>query len=125
MSNLQLLKAESSNVQEEKTPIKSTLINYPGMAKIIAEFLKELPAEIENLRAYLSKGDLTSLRRLVHQLRGTCGGYGFGAVTAVAAAAEDAIDSGQDGESIAARVESLIQIIRRIEGCDQLEKHVA
>jgi PAS domain S-box-containing protein len=56
-------------------PITSSLINYPGMAKIIAEFIRDLPEEIAHLGEFLRAKDMDSLRRLVHQLRGTCGGY--------------------------------------------------
>jgi signal transduction histidine kinase/DNA-binding response OmpR family regulator len=100
-------------------PIKSSLMNYPGMAKIIAEFIRDLPEEIEHLNEFLRHKDMDSLRRVVHQLRGTCGGYGFDPVTQVAAAAETAIKAGENYESIAPKIDALIQTLRRIEGFNQ------
>jgi signal transduction histidine kinase/CheY-like chemotaxis protein/HPt (histidine-containing phosphotransfer) domain-containing protein len=122
---IQVPKSQSPTIQDDKCPIKSSLLNYPGMAKIIDEFVKELPEQIENLRTYLSKADMVSLRRLVHQLRGTCGGYGFDPVTAIAAAAEDAINSNEAPESLGVRIDALIQVICRIEGFVQQNRKLA
>jgi hypothetical protein len=62
---------------------------------------------------------------LTHQLRGACGGYGFDAITTVAAAAEDSIKTGQPRLVISTRVNSLIQIIQHIEGYDRKESRLA
>jgi HPt (histidine-containing phosphotransfer) domain-containing protein len=111
--------------RDPSAPIKSSLASYPGMAKIIAEFIHDLPEEIAHLDEFLKKKDMDSLRRLVHQLRGTCGGYGFDAVTEMAGAAETAIRAGENYEAIVPRIDSLIQTMRRIEGFDQNSANLA
>ncbi len=99
--------------------IKSTLTDQPGMAKIIDEFVHDLPGEVQKLQAFLDAGEMDSLRRVVHQLRGAGGGYGFESITELATAAESAIKAGKGGESINTKIDSLIQNLSRIEGYDQ------
>jgi signal transduction histidine kinase/DNA-binding response OmpR family regulator/HPt (histidine-containing phosphotransfer) domain-containing protein len=97
-------------------PIKSTLTGEPGMAKIIKEFVRDLPGEVQKLRNFLNAGQMDSLRRVVHQLRGAGGGYGFESITELATVAEGAIKAAKGGESINTKIDSLIQNIVRIEG---------
>jgi PAS domain S-box-containing protein len=106
-------------------PIRSSLLNYPGMKVIIAEFIRDLPADIEQLSLLLKNKDLEAVRKLVHQLRGTCGGYGFDAITDVASAAEAAIKAGESVEAVAPRINLLIQTLRRIDGVDSGSKSIA
>ena len=103
-------------VMDSPAVLRSSLAAYPGMAGIIDEFVRDLPGQVQLLETLLSKEDLDSLRRLAHQLRGACGGYGFDPVTEVAAAAEDAIKSGQPPLVISTCVNALIHILERVEG---------
>ena len=105
--------------------LRSSLMNYPGMAPIIIDFVRDLPAQVEQLQSFLRLQELDPLRRLIHQLRGSCGGYGFDAITTVASAAEDSIKTGQPPMVISSRVNSLIQIIQHIEGYDSNESRLA
>jgi HPt (histidine-containing phosphotransfer) domain-containing protein len=86
---------------------------------IIPEFVDGLPGKVRELRGSLESSDLPELRRLAHQLLGTCGGYGFAAVSEPARSLEQSIKAGRDEESITAQVKSLIEVIRRIEGYDE------
>jgi signal transduction histidine kinase/ActR/RegA family two-component response regulator/HPt (histidine-containing phosphotransfer) domain-containing protein len=105
--------------------IKSTLLDQPGMAAIIKEFVHDLPGEVQQLRKFLGAGEMDSLRRTVHQLRGAGGGYGFESVTELAAAAEAAIKAAEGSESIHAKIDSLVQTIGRIEGYDKAAEKLA
>jgi len=67
----------------------------------------------------LERSDLAALLQLVHQLLGTCGGYGFDAVTQPARSVEQSIKAGRDLASIRAEVKSLVEVIRRIDGYDE------
>jgi len=96
--------------------IRSSLTNYPGMKTIIEEFVEGLPAEVDKLLDLVNQQDLLPLRRVAHQLRGTGGGYGFEAITELAAKVEDSIKASADRESIGAQIQSLIEVIRRVEG---------
>jgi len=99
--------------------IRSSLAGNPRLMAIIPEFVDGLPGKVRELRGSLESSDLPELRRLAHQLLGTCGGYGFAAVSEPARSLEQSIKAGRDEESITAQVKSLIEVIRRIEGYDE------
>jgi HPt (histidine-containing phosphotransfer) domain-containing protein len=99
--------------------IKSSLADNPRMQTIIPEFVSGLPGEVRKMTDLLERNDLPALQKIVHQLRGASGGYGFELATAVANRAEEAIKVGNALESITAEINSLIEVIRRIEGYDE------
>jgi CheY-like chemotaxis protein/HPt (histidine-containing phosphotransfer) domain-containing protein/anti-sigma regulatory factor (Ser/Thr protein kinase) len=98
--------------------IKSSMGDYPGMKKIITEFVEGLPAEVRKMTDFLHRNQLDALRRVAHQLRGASGGYGFDAVTEPATKIEEAIKRSASLQTITDHVNSLIHILRRIEGFD-------
>jgi PAS domain S-box-containing protein len=93
--------------------IVSSMNDLPGMKRIIEQFVERLPAEIEKLKELVDREDLLPLRRLVHQLRGTGGGYGFDAITEWAGKIEDAINAADIPQSIHDQVNSLIDVMQR------------
>jgi CheY-like chemotaxis protein len=97
-------------------PIGSTLLDHPGMKPIIIEFVQGLSDEVVKMQNMLGKKDLQSLKRVVHQLRGSGGGYGFDAISTAAAAAEESIKAAHNLDVIDREIKSLIGIIRRVEG---------
>jgi len=99
--------------------IKSSLADKPGMMAIITEFVDGLPSEVQKMNTSLEKKDLASLRQIVHQLRGSGGGYGFTPITDTANTAQLSIDASGNTESITAQVNALIEVIRRVEGYDE------
>ena len=99
--------------------IRSTMMDYPGMARIIVEFVQGLPEEVRKLKDFLKAEKPDELRRVVHQLRGACGGYGFDGLTEVATAAENAIHAADNVEIVTRHINSLIEMIRRIEGYEE------
>jgi signal transduction histidine kinase/FixJ family two-component response regulator/HPt (histidine-containing phosphotransfer) domain-containing protein len=105
--------------------LRSSIALHPGMASIIADFVRDLPAQVDQLEQLLLEQQLDPLCRLVHQLRGACGGYGFEAVTDIAAAAENAIKTGQSAAVISTCIGSLIQVIQRIEAFDRKQLQLA
>ncbi|HWE05051.1 MAG TPA: response regulator [Tepidisphaeraceae bacterium] len=107
--------ASSGNGQK----IVSTLGHVRGMKKIIDEFVEGLSAEITKIQDLLRRDDLPSLKRVAHQLRGTGGGYGFDTITELAGGIEDAIKAADNRESIVKHINSLIDVIRRVEGFDE------
>ena len=95
------------------------------LSGIIDEFVRDLPGHVRLLEALLLKQELDPLRRLVHQLRGACGGYGFEPITEVAAAAEDAIKTGQSPQAISTCVNALIHMIQRVKGYSEIAPAMA
>lgn len=57
--------------------IYSNLAADPEFQVILKIFISEIPVRIENLRSAFERGDRCELQRLIHQLKGACGGYGF------------------------------------------------
>jgi PAS domain S-box-containing protein len=105
--------------------IKSSLLEYPGMMELVTEFVDSLPGKVRNMTYYLEQNDMTLLRQVVHQLRGAGGGYGFAPLTQPATSAEGAIDACDGFESISGEIESLINVVRRIEGYDESKLKIA
>ena len=105
--------------------IKSSPAGNPRVMKVIPEFVEGLPGEVHKMTDLLERNDLAELQKVVHQLRGASGGYGFEPVTAPATTAEDSIKAGRPLESITAEIRSLIDIVRRIDGYDQSKESVA
>jgi CheY-like chemotaxis protein/HPt (histidine-containing phosphotransfer) domain-containing protein len=110
---------------DDSDRIKSSLIGNPRMMKIIPEFIDALPGEVRKMTELLEQNDLAALQKIVHQLWGASGGYGFDAVTEPAGRADESIKAGQTLESITAEVNSLIAVIRRIDGYDASKAPVA
>jgi CheY-like chemotaxis protein len=80
------------------------------------EFVEGLPTEIDKLQNLVDQEDLSALRRVVHQLRGAGGGYGFEAITEWAGKIEDSINAADIPQSIHDQVNSLIDVMQRCEG---------
>jgi PAS domain S-box-containing protein len=101
--------------------ITSSFADNPRMKKIIPAFVDRLPAEVQKMIDLLDSKDMPALKRVVHQLLGACGGYGFDPVTEPARRAEESIKTNIALDLIAEQVNSLIEVIRRIEGYDETE----
>ena len=97
-------------------PITSSLAARPGMMTIITEFVDGLPAEVQKISDSLEHNDMASLRRIVHQLRGAAGGYGFDPITSPATKTEELIDASSSLANITIEINSLIDVVRRIDG---------
>jgi CheY-like chemotaxis protein len=104
--------------------IASSHANNPRLMSIVPEFVAGLPAKVSDMRDFLGNNDLVSLRNLAHQLLGSSGGYGFAPVTEPARKVEQSIKAGKGVASIGPEVESLIGVIRRIDGYDASKEEV-
>jgi CheY-like chemotaxis protein/HPt (histidine-containing phosphotransfer) domain-containing protein len=95
------------------------------ISTIIPEFVEGLSGAVQNMIDLLERNDLDALKKIVHQLRGTSGGYGFEPITDPATKAEDSIKAGKAPEEIAVEINSLIEVIRRIDGYHESKRLVA
>jgi signal transduction histidine kinase/DNA-binding response OmpR family regulator len=98
--------------------LQSTYASDPDMREVIQEFVGRLPGQIFTIRRLLEENNLDELRRQVHQMKGAGGGYGFNDITTYAAKAEMAVKEGGTLERIASEVETLVQLVRRVQGYD-------
>ena len=110
---------ETAGARCSSDVVRSSLASHSKMKKILGEFVEGLPAQVATLVDLLEKRELESLKRVTHKLRGAGGGYGFDRITALAKLAEQGIQEEQCIEQIAARVDDLVQLIRRVEGYDR------
>ena len=88
----------------------------PLISTILADYIDGLPEHVLKINHLLTKSDLRGLRLIVHQLKGSGGSYGFPEITNRARSAEAAITGKEPIERIAAEVQSLVELIRRVEG---------
>jgi CheY-like chemotaxis protein len=111
--------AAADDTSSDSGCVRSSLADHSKMKKILAEFVDGLPSQVASLTDLLEKRDLQSLQRVAHKLRGAGGGYGFDRITTLAKLAEQRIQEEQPIEQIAARINDLMQLIRRVEGYDR------
>jgi len=105
--------------------IKSSLTGNPLMMKIILEFVDGLPGEVHKMIDLMERNDLAALQQVVHQLVGASSGYGFAPISEPATRAEASIKAGKAPESIKAEINSLIEVIHRIDGYDEAKTPTA
>jgi signal transduction histidine kinase/DNA-binding response OmpR family regulator len=97
-------------------PLVSRFRDDPDIQQILPDYIASLPQRAKQLSEFLRKQSLDELRRVVHQLKGTGGGYGFDEITDRAAVAERRIAAAEPIEQIAREIEELTLLIKRVEG---------
>lgn len=101
-------------------PIQSTLASDPDMVDLIAMFVEELPKRTSQLEDLVNKGELAQLKRMAHQLKGACGGYGFPDVGRAAASLEELLlavspDTREEElKRVRLQVDELVGLCRRV-----------
>ena len=105
--------------QKEQLPIRTQFLDKPVVCRVLPEFIAGLPEQVAQINNSLEQRDLVSLRRMVHQLRGSGGAYGFPDITLLATAAELSIDKKDSLDGICTRVEELVNLVRRVEGYER------
>jgi PAS domain S-box-containing protein len=113
-----------SSLISESNRIQSSHANDPRIMEIMPEFVAGLPGKVGQMNDLLKRGDLAGLWQIVHQLLGTCGGYGFAPVSEPARAVEQSIKAGRSLDSISPEINSMIDVIRRIDGYDASKEQV-
>jgi HPt (histidine-containing phosphotransfer) domain-containing protein len=94
----------------------SELAGDPEMAELIQSFVNEIPERVRLVERHWERHELGELRRIAHQLKGACGGYGFPQVGQAAAKLENGLsrEENADLESVAERVRELVEMCRRV-----------
>jgi CheY-like chemotaxis protein/HPt (histidine-containing phosphotransfer) domain-containing protein len=83
-------------------PIEKAEARDEGFAQLVEQFVRELSDEVLALRAKFEQGDLPGLARIAHQLKGSCGSYGFPELSRRAAELERCVKDGAASEAIEA-----------------------
>jgi HPt (histidine-containing phosphotransfer) domain-containing protein len=66
-----------SRESTDDTPLRSQFHDDPDMRDIVRSFLEEIPKRLALMDALLEAENRVEFRRLVHQMKGAGGGYGF------------------------------------------------
>ncbi len=86
--------------------LRSCYADDPTMHEAIAEFVAMLPRRVALMRKLIGERQLPELRRVVHQLKGAGGGYGFDDMTRLAAQADRTLKQDSPLETSRARSRS-------------------
>jgi len=102
-----------SNLAKETRWIYSELGDDPELRDLVQLFVDEMPSRISTFEDLLREGKWDELRRSAHQLKGAAGSYGYGSLTAAAAAVEQAIRQELPFEEVRSRLEELVDLCQR------------
>jgi HPt (histidine-containing phosphotransfer) domain-containing protein len=69
-------------------PLRSEFHDDPDMRGIVMEFLQQIPTRIAQLDSLVAEGNQSEFRRIIHQMKGAGGGYGFQEISNTAAQIE-------------------------------------
>lgn len=98
----------------ETAGLYSTLADDPDMGELVELFVDELPARIAALTAAFAAGDVETLGRCAHQLKGAAGSYGFDAMTPALLRLEQAARQGQPQNELQPLLEEVTSLSLRI-----------
>ena len=104
----------ASTQASSNSPVRSIYAGEPDFAELLEIYAAGLPERLATLRSTFETGNISELRTLAHQMKGSGGGFGFPGVTDRAAELETACKS-QDPAAIAAKLERLLEYLGRIE----------
>lgn len=104
------------NESTHTSVILSEFAHDPDMQELVEEYVSKMSTRVEQIRGAYTSGDLESLSRLVHQLKGSGGGYGFPVVTERAHSLETTLNelSKDTLDQAHEELEALIEVCRRL-----------
>jgi len=88
--------------------IYSDLAGDPDLADLLHEFVCNLAIRQQSLRDHLQRGEEEPLTRIIHQLKGACGGYGFHTLTDAAHIIEEQLRQGRSINELREQIENFI-----------------
>ena len=71
-------------LQPDNGPLKSEFWDDPDMAELVTEYVGKMPERMHSMKVAYESSHREQLIRIVHQLKGSGGGYGFPQLTMVA-----------------------------------------
>ena len=111
-----LIAALRRHIPARATRLRSTFEGEPEMRPIIEQFVGGLGAQVAELERRLAANEGAELKRLIHQIKGSGGGYGFQAITDAALRAERCMLDGAGVVEVERSVRELIEVIASVEG---------
>lgn len=65
-------------------PLRSEFLDDPDMKELVVEYVRTMPQRVNSMLSAFERRQREQLIRIVHQLKGSGGGYGFPQLTLVA-----------------------------------------
>jgi HPt (histidine-containing phosphotransfer) domain-containing protein len=100
-------------MSKSNAPIFSDLASDPDYADLVQDFVLEIPRKCTEIQQVVSADDQLGLQRIIHQLRGACGGYGFPTLTHAAGAIEDQLANGVSIAAIRLQLDDFTEMLQR------------
>lgn len=94
-------RAKSGSVfmlQSDNGPLRSEFSDDPDMTELVIEYVEKMPQRVHSMVTAFETSSREQLIRIVHQLKGSGGGYGFPQLTTVADRLEQRLLSISDQE---------------------------
>jgi HPt (histidine-containing phosphotransfer) domain-containing protein len=86
------------------------LLDQAECQALVAEYAREMPERIGRLQQAIASKDLTSLRRLAHQLKGSAPLYGFPQLAARAAEMESLVRNAAPEAEVTCATDAVIEL---------------
>lgn len=72
------------NPPNDQNPLRSEYANDPDMSELVTEYVQSMPQRLNSILCAYEQSHREQLIRIVHQLKGSGGGYGFPQLTVAA-----------------------------------------
>ncbi len=92
----------------------SSLASDPDLGEIVEMFVDEMPDRISTLIESFDQGDMETLRRTAHQIKGAVGGYGFNQITPYAAKLEASVRDNESETQIRESLDALTDLCKKM-----------
>jgi signal transduction histidine kinase/DNA-binding NarL/FixJ family response regulator len=104
--------APGGNLLMDLEPIQSACI------KFLPAFLADIPKQTEKLISAMREADIAQLRKLLHDLKGTCGLFGLKKISELAARSEKQLIETAAIDSATADIENISRMLREAASID-------
>lgn len=100
----------------EPKPIRSEFADDPDMAELVAEYVGRMPQRVNAILSACERNEREQLIRIVHQIKGSGGGYGFPQLSIAAGRIESRLlgSPAMSLEQIDPDVRELVNLCRRM-----------
>ena len=96
----QWLKKSSSSREEkqqtQKTKMSHALSGNDAFAKLVQQFLMTLKSELDSVKAFMEHDDWTECQKVIHNIKGRGGSFGFPQITEMATKLDALLKNGQN-----------------------------
>lgn len=100
-------------MEQSGDPIHSNLADDESIADLLEEFVDSLHGKGQCIEDFVSQADLVNLKKIIHQLRGACGGYGFPQLTEAAEVIDENLKLGICLDDLRPKLSNFVSSLKR------------